>query len=376
MSQQKRCFSALSRYPADGASCLRRCRQSAGSLGRAFFLLLLCVLLFPARAEDIFPSTQIRPGDLLCFGTPDETCGFDGKWLVLDAAHTSMGTEGMFLVSLNLIGDSQGNPLLFRDIGDVSVSFSNRGEAYALAHPGVTDYQGSDLQRWCSDFLTGHFSEAEQRAILPTTKSDDGISIPGFGIPLPGAAGGTVDFDPADSILCEDRLFPLSAEEAVNEAYGFTDNASRVALFKGTASGYWLRSPHIPTFPLDVGFVFSFGAVMDYPVNAKSMFDMPTYARLGCNLDSSSITELERLSSSETKTIWRVTFQGDRRNEQTYDLTLPEIQAVPDIQQILSVTLTVIPLLLMALIGWIVFLIVRRIRKKKRLRTRTTDPGT
>ena len=93
-----------------------------------------------------------------------KACGFDGKWLVLDAEHTNMGTEGLFLVSLNLIGGEDGSSVLFRDIGDVSVSFSNRGEAYAQDHPGVTDYQGSDLQRWHEDFLNTHFSEAEQQA--------------------------------------------------------------------------------------------------------------------------------------------------------------------------------------------------------------------
>lgn len=52
--------------------------------------------------------------------------GFDGKWLVLDSRHTNDGQPGMYLVSLNLIGDEQGEDILFRDIGDVSVSFSNR----------------------------------------------------------------------------------------------------------------------------------------------------------------------------------------------------------------------------------------------------------
>ena len=329
-------------------------------------LLLLAVAACPACAEEAATPAQIKAGDILCFGTPDEACGFDGKWLVLDAEHTNMGTEGLFLVSLNLIGGEDGSSVLFRDIGDVSVSFSNRGEAYAQDHPGVTDYQGSDLQRWHEDFLNTHFSEAEQQAILPTVKSDAGIAIPGFGLPLPGAAAGTVDFDPAENILNGDKLFPLSAEEAVSAAYGFAGNASRVALYKDAANGYWLRSPHIPTFPLDVGFVFSFGAVMDYPVNAKSMFAMDTYTRPACNLDRASITGLEPLSVISSKTIWRVTFQGDGLSEQVYDLHLPEIAKVPDVQRIISIVLIALPVFLLALVGMAIWLIPRRVRKKRK----------
>ena len=327
-------------------------------------LLLLLVAVFPGCAADNAPDTGIKAGDLLCFGTPDEACGFDGRWLVLDAAHTSMGTEGLFLLSLSLIGGEYGESLLFRSIGDVSVSFSDRGEAYAQAHPGVTAYQGSDLQHWCAAFLESHFSEAERAALLPTFRSDAGIAIPGFGIPLPGAAAGMVDFDPAPDILNGDKLFPLSAEEAVNAAYGFVDNTSRVALYKGAAGGYWLRSPHIPTFPLDVGFVFSFGAVMDYPVNAKSMFAMDTYARPACNLDSASIAQLEPLAADGTKTIWRVSFRGGEPNERIYDLQLPAIANVPDVQRIISIALIAVPLVLLALLGLIVLLILRHIRKK------------
>ena len=334
----------------------------------SLIISVIAVLLtvIPTCAEEAATPAKIKAGDILCFGTPDEACGFDGKWLVLDAEHTNMGTDGLFLVSLNLIGGENGSAVLFRDIGDVSVSFSNRGEAYAQDHPGVTDYQGSDLQRWLAEFLESHFSEAERQAILPTVKSDAGIAIPGFGIPLPGAAAGTVDFDPVKNILNGDKLFPLSAEEAVSAAYGFAGNASRVALYKDAANGYWLRSPHIPTFPLDVGFVFSFGAVMDYPVNAKSMFAMDTYTRPACNLDRASITGLEPLSVISSKTIWRVTFQGDGLSEQVYDLHLPEIAKVPDVQHIIYIVLIALPVFLLALVGMAIWLILRRVRKKRK----------
>ncbi len=337
--------------------------------GRFLLVFLLVITAFSACAAETVPGSQVKRGDILCFGTPDGVSGFDGRWLVLDPEHTNTGTEGMFLVSLQLIGDSQGNPLLFRHIEGVSVSFSDRGEDYARSHPGTTDYQGSDIQRWCADFLQSHFSEAERQAILPTVKSDEGIVIPGFGIPLPGASAGTVDFDPAPGVLDQDKLFPLSAEEAVNEKYGFTDSKSRVALFKGTAEGYWLRSPHIPTFPMDVGFVFSFGAVMDYPVNAQAMFSMNTYARPACNLDSGRIAELEELSAADAATIWRVTFRGEEHNDRSYDLTLPEIGDVPDVMRIIPVVLIVAVLLLLALLVLAVWMVIRVFRRKRRQRS-------
>ncbi len=333
----------------------------------AVLAAVLFLMLLPAAAEEADPAGAVRAGDILCFGTPDVECGFDGRWRVLDREHTNTGDDGWFVVSLGLIGDEQGQPLLFRDIGDVTVSFSDRGEAWAAAHPGAANYQSSDIRQWCEAFLAGHFTAAEQKALLPAYKSDSGIAIPGFGIPLPGAAAGTVDFDPAEKILNGDRLFLLSAEEAVNGEYGFPDNRSRVALYKGKAEGYWLRSPHIPTFPLDVGFVFSFGAVMDYPVNAKSMFSMNTYARPACNLDRAKITGLEKLSETGDTAIWRVTFEGDTPNERTYDLSLPVIGNVPDVQRILSIALPAGAVLILGLIAWMILLIVRHIRKKRRM---------
>ena len=176
-----------------------------------------------------------------------------------------------------------------------------------------------------------------------------------------------MDFDPAENILDGDRLFLLSAEEATNESYGFTDNRSRVALCKGTAAGYWLRSPHIPTFPLDVGFVFYFGAVMDYAVNGKAMFAVDTYARPACNLDRTAITSLEKLADYGEKSVWRVSFSG-KTNEREYDTDLPAVGKVPDVMRIMKITLVTIPVLLVAIIILIVFLSIKLIRKRKKYR--------
>lgn len=330
----------------------------------SMLLLILTYLTIPASCDG---ASEIQTGDVVCFGTPDAACGFDGKWLVLDSEHTNTGAPGMFLVSLNLIGNEQGRPLLFRDIGDVSVSFSDRGETFAEEHPGSTDYQGSDIQTWCEDFAQNHLTQAEYQALLPTWKSDAATVIPGLGIPLPGVMTGTVDFDPVENILNGDRLFLLSAEEITNEQYGFSDGSSRIAAFKGTAEGYWLRSPHIPTFPLDVGFVFGFGAVMDFPVNANFMMELGTYARPACNLDIGSITNAEVLTVSDETTVWRLHFQ-DEANDRQYDTSLPEKMEAMDLGAMLRTVLIVAVCVLIFLVILMIVLvrIVSRKRRAKR----------
>lgn len=334
------------------------------ALCTAVAALLLAGNAAPASAAETAEG-KIQTGDVVCFGETDEDCGFDGKWLVLDSRHTNDGQPGMYLVSLNLIGDEQGEDILFRDIGDVSVSFSNRGEDFAAEHPGSTDYQGSNIQAWCEMFAQTNLSQAEYGALLPTHKSDEAATIPGLGIPLPGAPNGTVDFSPVTDILDGDKLFLLSAEEVTNPAYGFTDGSARIAQFKGTPQGYWLRSPHIPTFPLDVGFVFSFGAVMDFPVNANFMFDMGHYVRPACNLDSEKIAAAEVLAVNGEKTIWRLSFRDGERNERLYDTTLPQRVEAMDLAKMVKTALTVAACVLVVLVVLLVRAILRKRKKKK-----------
>ena len=346
-------------------------KQGTGKTVKTIISLFVTFILFISLTASIMADPygdKIKSGDILCFGNPDDISGFDGRWIVLDADSTNTGDDGMFLLSLSLIGSGKGDVLLYRDIGDVSVSFSDRGEEYAASHPGVLEYQGSDIQKWCQDFFENSFTEAEKSAFIPTYKSDDAIVIKGFGIPLPGAAAGTVDFSPAENALCGDLVFIPSVEEVTSEKYGFTDNRSRVALFNGAEGGYWLRSPHIPTFPLDVGFVFSFGAVMDYPVNAKSMFDMKTYARPACNIESEKITGLTKLSETDGRTVWKASFEGEE-NGREYSTVLPVIGEVIDLNRTAGIIFWGSIVLILLIIALVVFLIVRAVRKKKKKKT-------
>ena len=357
-------------------------RATVRGIASALLCAVLILFIAPAYAVGYADSlaaktgkVEIHAGDVVCFGICDDACGFDGKWLVLDTEHTNTGEPGMFLMALNLISDEKGSSLLFRNIGDVSVSFADRGDAFAAEHPGSTDYRNSDIQIWCEDFAQSHLTQAEYGALLPTQKSDAGVAIPGFGIPIPGVSTGTVDFDPVDEILNGDRLFLLSAEEITNPKYGFVDARSRVAQYKGTEEGYWLRSPHIPTFPLDVGFVFSFGAVMDFPVNGNFAFEMNSYARPACNLDNSKITDAEILTVCGEKTIWRLSFQDGEHNDREYDTSLPIVGEVMDLTALLKKALVIIAGVLTLLIVVIVAVIRRVLRKRraKRMAERKQD---
>lgn len=247
---------------------------------------------------------EIQTGDIICLGESSTDNNFDGRWVVLDSTHTNTGEEGIFLASVNAIGNNDGTTVLFKDIGDVTVSFDDRGQDYAEAHPGTTDYQTSDIKAFCDDFLKNNFTESEQNALIATYKSDEAISIQG-----PTLSEGktpTVDFDAAEDVLNGDKIFLLSAEEMSNSTYGFNSDEDRIATFNDEAKGYFLRSPHSPSFPLDVGFVFQNGKIMDYPVNGKSMFTMDTYARLACNLDITHINSVEKSSNEDGKTVWNI----------------------------------------------------------------------
>lgn len=116
------------------------------------------------------------------------------KWLVLDDK-TNTGKDGFFLLSEGLI--------------DVLQKFDDKS----------TKWQGSSAQKWCEDFagVSGNsvpdaFTSVERDAILETVKSDDTYTY--FDPRLP------IIFEAYENILNGDKVFYLSAEEAVSSKYG------------------------------------------------------------------------------------------------------------------------------------------------------------
>lgn len=154
------------------------------------------------------------------------------RWRVLDTS-TNTGEQGLFVLTDELL--------------------------YCMVNPsGVQNgWQGSSTQAWCSDFYTNSLASAEQQAVLPTTKSDAAFSA------------GSASFAEVPDILNGDKVFFLSAEEASNGAYGFTDDASRTACFVGVPerSEWWLRSESQTSH--SVGAVSENGAFREtYPLGA------------------------------------------------------------------------------------------------------------
>lgn len=175
------------------------------------------------------------------------------KWRVLDE-QTNTQNEGLFLLSDVLLGTGIYGGVYF----DNSGSDSNV-------------WQKSTAQTWCKNFYSNNFSSKEQNAVLATTKSDSAYTSTSYGYYAYGV-----------SSLSGDKVFFLSAEEAENSAYGFTDDNARIANYGNSAGYWWLRSPDARSTD-DAGFVRDYGFVGDFYVN-KDWAARPAF-----NLDLNSV---------------------------------------------------------------------------------------
>ena len=156
------------------------------------------------------------------------------KWRVLDD-QTNTGATGLFLLSEDLLGSGGRGDVYFDDTS-----------------PYSNAWQGSDAQAWCNTFESSNLNSLELAAILATTKSDDAFT----------SSTHNVSFAASTNILNSDQVFFLSAEEAVNSEYGFTDDAARIANYGNSAGVWWLRSPYAD-FTSSTGLVDGYGRVYD-----------------------------------------------------------------------------------------------------------------
>ena len=250
-------------------------------------LLSLCMALAlisaTAFAADTDKAIQLDTGSISGY---DSTNGYDYiyygtwngnpiQWRVLDD-QTNTGNDGLFLLSEELLGTD----IYFQQYYHYASGIYYKGEEHDGDHTNcqiVYAWQGSDTQAWCKDFagiegssVADAFSDAELNAILETTKSDSGFT-------------GSTDnwYFASENILNNDKVFFLSAEEAENGAYGFTDNDARIAYYDSNVSGWWLRSPHSA---LTVGIVNSSGRVnaagVKYAWAVRPAFNLDTSAVL------------------------------------------------------------------------------------------------
>ena len=212
------------------------------------------------------------------------------KWRVLDD-QTNTGATGLFLLSEDLLGSGGHGDVYF----DGTSPYSNA-------------WQGSDAQGWCNTFESSNLDSRELAAILSTTKSDEAFT----------SSTHNASFAASTNILNSDQVFFLSAQEAENGQYGFTDEAARVANYGAYASVWWLRSP-FAKFTSSAGAVDGFGRVYDCGVGivwaARPAFNLNlnsvlfTSAAVGGKPDG-GLTEVPEYSGNE----WKLTLLDSNRN--------------------------------------------------------------
>ena len=215
------------------------------------------------------------------------------KWRVLDD-QTNTGATGLFLLSEDLLGSG------------------GHGDVYDVYFDGTSPYsnawQGSDAQGWCNTFESSNLDSRELAAILSTTKSDEAFT----------SSTHNASFAASTNILNSDQVFFLSAQEAENGQYGFTDEAARVANYGAYASVWWLRSP-FAKFTSSAGAVDGFGRVYDCGVGivwaARPAFNLNlnsvlfTSAAVGGKPDG-GLTPIPEYSGNE----WKLTLLDSSRS--------------------------------------------------------------
>ena len=232
--------------------------------------------------------------DYIHFGTWNNSTV---KWRVLDTK-TNMPNaregDGFFLLSEALLGTGE--------YGGVEFDYTT---------PYTNDWKGSRGKDWCNDFYSRSLSITEQKAVLATSKSDDLYGM---------------YYDASDNILDGDKVFFLSAEEAENAAYGFTDDNARIANYGDSAGVWWLRSPRRmkPNF---AGTVNKKGAVIGEWVNqtnaARPAFNLKpdsvllVSAAVGGKGVADGIFKIPEYSGDE----WKLTLLDDTRTFRVTETT-------------------------------------------------------
>ncbi len=182
------------------------------------------------------------------------------KWRVLDTKTNMLNAvkgDGLFLLTEKSLGPG--------DYDGVSFDSSYR---YSI------EWQDSQAQKLCKTFEQGHLTDSERAVVLATIKSDEAFTL---------SSSSVYSYDAADGILNGDKVFFLSAEEASNPDYGFTDNDSRKAIYGSMYTNWWLRSPVSDNGDVYAGMVDRDGIVEGGDVT------MIRAARPALNLDLSAV---------------------------------------------------------------------------------------
>lgn len=232
-------------------------------------------------------------------GSGLQGAGKEIKWRILDKNANNGNTDGLFLLSEELLGSGSNGGVEYYK----SFSFSR------------IKWKKSDAKEWCKKFsgetsgTKTSFDNRELDAILSTNKSDEKyIQTSGY----------EVVFEEENNILNGDKVFFLSAKEA-DKIY-FKNMDERKAEYDGVAKGWWLRSSSSP----NPGIVNENGEL-----NIRST-DNPLPARPAFNLEKSKVMyispaedgkqsgvvgefALTTVGTTDTKE-WKLTLKDDTRS--------------------------------------------------------------
>ena len=157
----------------------------------------------PAAGEETENAWGVRADDVIWLGFYSEA---PIPWLVLDARQTNTGSEGMFLLSRDLI--------------------DKHAVVYDLKS---TLWEGSLAQQWCTDFAAAAFSEAESALVPATNKHEDQVY-------LYALAWRAVD-------LKEEQVFFLSVIELEQYFGSYSPDIKTTKKRSSMDDYWWLRSP-------------------------------------------------------------------------------------------------------------------------------------
>ena len=223
------------------------------------------------------------------------------QWRVLDD-QTNTGEEGLFVLSEGCLGTGSWGNIPFDD-----------------TNPKSNAWQGSDAQAWCNTLYTEHFTAGEQGAVLATTKSDDAYDSTSTAF--------HPSFVAVENILNGDKVFFLSAQEAETAAYGFTDDASRVARYQNVRNGlWWLRSPLVGLAADSAGYInggFTYYQWVASDNMARPAFNLDTdsvlftSAAMGGKVSQGTISPIAAYTGNE----WKLTLLDNTRSSFTAKAT-------------------------------------------------------
>lgn len=181
-----------------------RNRRLQKKLGRASLLILLAAALLPRAAAHAEEQARPAADDLVAFGVYEDT---PVLWRVLDAEQTNMGTEGLFLLSDDLL---------------------DRGQV--MHDESSTLWEGSAAQQWCTDFAAAAFTP-EESALIPAASKDEEEAF-------------LYELSWRAVSLKEEQVFFLSAVE-LDQYFGSREDAPKYTVKDSSLDSYWwLRSPH------------------------------------------------------------------------------------------------------------------------------------